>query len=51
MTQAAPTFKQIKAQVAAIRKKIPNTRSVAIRAKARWTGTTRQEDGEETYLI
>jgi hypothetical protein len=51
MTQAAPTFKQIKAQVAAIRKKIHNTRSVAIRAKARWTGTTRQEDGEETYLI
>lgn len=51
MTQAAPTFKQIKAQVAAIRKKIPNARSVAIRAKAKWTGKTRLEDGGETYLI
>lgn len=51
MTQAAPTFKQIKAQVAAIRKKIPSTRCVAIRAKAKWTGKTRQEDGGETYLI
>jgi PglZ domain-containing protein len=47
----APTFKQIKAQLAAIRKKIPNTRSVAIRAKTKWTGNTRQEDGGETYLI
>lgn len=51
MLQATPTFKQIKAQVAAIRKKIPNTRSVAIRAKAKWTGGTRQQDGAETYLI
>jgi hypothetical protein len=51
MTQAAPTFKQIKAQVAAIRKKIPNTRSIGIRAKAKWTGEARQEDGGETYLI
>lgn len=44
-------FTQIKAQLAAIRKKIPNTRSVAIRAKTKWTGNTRQEDGGETYLI
>ncbi len=51
MTQAAPTFRQIKAQLAAIRKKIPNARSVAIRSKAKWTGNTRQQDGAETYLI
>ena len=51
MTQTAPTFKQIKAQVAAIRKKIPNTNSVAIRAKSKWTGNTRQEDGGDIYLI
>ena len=51
MTQAAPTFRQIKAQLAAIRKKIPNARSVAIRAKAKWTGNTRQVDGTETYHI
>lgn len=51
MTQAAPTFGQIKAQVAAIRKKIQNVRSVAIRAKAKWTGSTRVVDGAETYLI
>ncbi len=51
MTQTSPTYNQIKAQIAAIRKKIPNTRSVAIRAKTKWTGNTRQEDGGETYFI
>jgi hypothetical protein len=51
MTQAALTFSQIKAQLAAIRKKIPNARRVAFRSKAKWTGNTRQEDGEETCLI
>ena len=51
MTQAAPTFKQIKAQLAAIRKKIPNTRRIAIRAKGKWTGNPREDDGGETYFI
>ena len=51
MTQAALTFKQITAQLAAIRKKVPNTRSVAFRSKVKWTGNTRQEDGGETCLI
>lgn len=51
MTPAAPTFRQIKAQLAAIRKKIPNARSVAIRSKAKWTGNIRQQDGAESYLI
>ncbi|MEO2032275.1 MAG: BREX-2 system phosphatase PglZ [Planctomycetaceae bacterium] len=51
MSQAAPTFSQIKAQVAAIRKKIPHARTVAIRAKGRWTGEAVRQDGEETYSI
>ena len=48
---AALTFKQIKAQLAAIRRKIPNTRSVAFRSTVKWTGNTRQVDGGETCLI
>jgi hypothetical protein len=51
MTSTAPTFSQIKAQVSAIRKKIPNTRSVAIRAKSKWNGKTRYEEAGEAYQI
>ncbi len=51
MTAAAPTFSQIKAQVAAIRGKIPDARVIGIRASGRWTGDRRKEDGDETYLI
>ena len=51
MIQAAPTFHQIRAQVAAIRKKIPDAQTVAILSKGRWTGPNRVEDGEETYEI
>jgi len=51
VTQTAPTFKQIKAQVAAIRKKIPHAHTVAIQSKSKWTGNTRQEDAGETYLV
>ena len=51
MTQGVLTFKQITAQLAAIRKKVPNTRSVAFRSKEKWTDNTHQEDGGETCLI
>jgi hypothetical protein len=51
MTLGAPTLRQIKAQVAAIRKKVPNTHRVAIRTKAKWTGNTRCEVDGETYFI
>ena len=51
MSQAAPTFSQIKAQVAAIRKKMPKSRAVAIHSKGRWTGEVRRQDGGETYSI
>lgn len=47
----SPTFSQIKAQVAAIRKKIPEARTIAIRAKGRWAGEPVLEDGDERYLI
>ncbi len=46
-----PTFSQIKAQVAAIRKAVPNTRTVAIRSRTKWTGEVVQRDGEEVYRI
>lgn len=46
-----PTFSQIKAQIAAIRKKIPQARTVAIRSKGRWTGETYRQEGDETYSI
>ena len=51
MTATAPTFSQIKAQVAAIRKKLPEARVIGIRAPGRWTGERMKQDGEETYVI
>lgn len=51
MTTTAPTFGQIKAQVAAIRRKIPEARVIGIRAEGRWTGEHRKQDGDETYVI
>lgn len=51
MTTAAPTFSQIKAQVAAIRQKVPQERVIGIRAQGRWTDAPCQQDGAETYLI
>jgi hypothetical protein len=51
MTTTAPTFAQIKAQVAAIRKKVPNARVIGIRAPGRWAGERLRTEGEETYLI
>ena len=47
----SPTFRQIKAQLSAIRKKIPNARSIAMRTKAKWTGNIRQVDGDDVFLI
>jgi hypothetical protein len=39
-----PTFSQIKAQVAAIRQKVPQARVIGIRALGRWTGDTERHD-------
>jgi hypothetical protein len=51
MTTTAPTFSQVKAQVAAIRKKVPKARVIGIRAPGRWAGQRMNQDGDETYLI
>jgi hypothetical protein len=51
MTATAPTFRQIKAQVAAIRRKLPDARVIGIRAPGRWTGERVKRDGDETYVI
>jgi hypothetical protein len=51
VTLSAPTFSQIKAQVAAIRKSVPHKRTIGIRSTGRWTGERQRSDGGETYLI
>jgi PglZ domain len=51
VTIAAPTFSQIKAQVAAIRQKVPHARVIGIRAEGRWAGERLKQDGQETFRI
>jgi hypothetical protein len=51
VTTVTPTFSQIKAQVTAIRHKIPQARIIGIRAAGRWTGERRKQDGAETFHI
>ncbi len=51
MTTTAPTFSQIRAQVAAIRQKVPRARVIGIHSSGRWTGERRKQDGEERYAI
>ena len=51
MKDASPTFAQIKAQVAAIRKKLPGTKSIAIRCKTKWSGNSSYEDNGEVFQI
>ncbi|PAY16343.1 hypothetical protein CKO51_27200 [Rhodopirellula sp. SM50] len=45
------TFNQLKAQVAAVRKKIPESTAIAIRSHHRWTGEPERRDGDDVYLI
>lgn len=51
MTFTAPTISQIKAQVAAIRRKVPDANAVGIHAAGRWAGQSEYQDGDETFLI
>ena len=51
MSTASPTFSQLKAQVAAIRQKVPQARVIGIRAAGRWTAERQRRDGEHSYLI
>src|SRR5206468_8736047 len=51
MATTAPTFSQIRAQVAAIRSKLPEARVIGIRSPGRWTGERIKRHGEETYVI
>ncbi|AMV19859.1 BREX-2 system phosphatase PglZ [Planctomyces sp. SH-PL14] len=53
MSVANPTFSQIRAQVAAIRRsKKPNqARTIGIHSTGRWTGESLNHHGGETYLI
>lgn len=51
MKDTSPTFAQIKAQVAAVRKKLPGTKSIAIRSKAKWSGKSVYEANGEVFQI
>ena len=51
MRTAAPTFSHIKAQVTAIRQKVPNARVIGLRAAGRWTGAALTHDGQDTWRI
>lgn len=51
MTSTAPTFSQIKAQVAAIRQKVPNARTIGIQTTGRWIGALTHSADGETYRI
>lgn len=51
MSTVSPTFSQLKAQVAAIRQKVPQARVIGIRAAGRWTDPGEKRDGEQSYLI
>ena len=51
MTTASLTFNQIKAQVAAVRKRNTDERVIGIRARGRWTEERTKSDGKATYII
>ncbi|MCY7320235.1 MAG: hypothetical protein LH660_00120, partial [Phormidesmis sp. CAN_BIN36] len=51
MTPAAPTFSQIKAQVAAIRQRSHNACVIGIQAAGRWTGEPLAQESQSTYVI
>ena len=46
-----PTFSQIRAQVAAIRKHAGDSKVFGIQSTGRWNGATRQTFGDDTYYI
>ncbi|QDU98793.1 BREX-2 system phosphatase PglZ [Lignipirellula cremea] len=51
MTMTAPSFSQIKAQVAAIRQKAPQAKVIGIHSSGRWTGESIARDGDQDYAI
>ena len=51
MTTAVLTFGQIKAQVAAVRKRNSHERVIGIQAPGRWTGERHKQDGRDRYVI
>jgi hypothetical protein len=51
MSSAAPTFEQIRAWVAALRKKVVDARAIGISSPGRWTGQGFRQSGDERYVI
>ncbi len=50
-TLTAPSFSQIKAQVAAVRQRVPQAKVIGIRSPGRWTGEAIEHDGDLGYSI
>lgn len=51
MITATPTFSQIKAQVTAIRQKVPKARVIGLHTAGTWTGERVTQDGHESFRI
>ena len=51
MSAVSPTFSQIRAQVASIKKRIPDARTIGIHSMGRWTGESQLRDGDILYVI
>ena len=51
MTMTAPSLAQIKAQVAAIRQKVPQAQVIGIHSIGRWAGEPTVRDSDECYAI
>src|SRR5262249_50242174 len=51
MNPPPPLFSQIKALVAAVRRKAPDARVIGIREKRRWTEDRLRQDGPDAYRI
>lgn len=50
-TMTAPSFSQIRAQVAAIRQKVPQAKVIGIRSPGRWSGESHACEGDQVYAI
>ncbi|HEX6985457.1 MAG TPA: hypothetical protein VF170_08775, partial [Planctomycetaceae bacterium] len=48
---ASPTFPLIRAQLEAVRRKVPNATAVGLRCPGRWAGEPTRSDGGQRYLI
>jgi PglZ domain len=51
MKESSLSFQQIKAQVAAVRRKVPNAKTIGLRSKNKWSGPPQHEVAGEVYQV